>query len=193
MRRKSIGATSQAFHEPMSTGAFLEFLTGLRGPDLGPGPAAEMLERRRGTPPLMGYPGFVSLQVPTSEAAVSGSHQEFAKNRHMGKGARRLVTRAPSPRGPGPKLLWRPGPQAPGAWIPPLSPVDFLQAEFLTSCCVSNPCTITPNPLTLGGVGWFPKATVPPTPPHFGQGRKEEGFHPLRLRQPSNTPPKVGG
>ena len=27
MRRKSIGATSQAFHEPMSTGAFLEFLT----------------------------------------------------------------------------------------------------------------------------------------------------------------------
>ena len=34
---------------------------------------------------------------------------------------------------------WRPGPQAPGAWIPPLSPVDFLQAKFLTSCCVSNP------------------------------------------------------
>ena len=31
MRRKSIGATSQAFHEPMSTGAFLEFLTGMQG------------------------------------------------------------------------------------------------------------------------------------------------------------------
>ena len=31
---------------------------------------------------------------------------------------------------------WRPGPQAPGAWIPPLSP--------LTSC---KPATITPNPL----------------------------------------------
>ena len=30
MRRKSIGATSQAFHEPMSTGAFLEFLTGMQ-------------------------------------------------------------------------------------------------------------------------------------------------------------------
>ena len=55
MRRKSIGATSQAFHEPMSTGAFLEFLTrrlpGCRAQGLlarflvGPAPAAEMLER----------------------------------------------------------------------------------------------------------------------------------------------------
>ena len=33
-------------------------------------------------------------------------------------------------------------------------------------------------------------------PPGLGAGparRKEEGFHPLHLRQPSNTPPKVGG
>ena len=35
MRRKSIGATSQAFHEPMSTGAFLEFLTRLGCRDAG--------------------------------------------------------------------------------------------------------------------------------------------------------------
>ena len=33
----------------------------------------------------------------------------------------------------------------------------------------------------------------PPHPPPAFRGRKEEGFHPLRLRQPSNTPPKVGG
>ena len=46
----------------------------------------------------------------------------------------------PKPWGPGPQAPWRPGPQAPGAWIPPLSPVHFLQAEFLTFCCVSNPC-----------------------------------------------------
>ena len=52
MRRKSIGATSQAFHEPMSTGAFLEFLTGMQGwlvgqvfRGLGPGPAAESEDR----------------------------------------------------------------------------------------------------------------------------------------------------
>ena len=55
MRRKSIGATSQAFHEPMSTGAFLEFLTRLGCRDAGLrgllarlpgawGPAAEMRE-----------------------------------------------------------------------------------------------------------------------------------------------------
>ena len=48
MRRKSIGATSQAFHEPMSTGAFLEFLTGMQGsgacwPGLqGRGPAQQL-------------------------------------------------------------------------------------------------------------------------------------------------------
>ena len=35
MRRTSIGATSQAFHEPMSTGAFLEFLTRLGCRDAG--------------------------------------------------------------------------------------------------------------------------------------------------------------
>ena len=35
MRRKSIGATSQAFHEPMSTGAFLEFLRRLGCRDAG--------------------------------------------------------------------------------------------------------------------------------------------------------------
>ena len=70
----------------------------------------------------------------------------------------------PKPWGPGPQAPWRPGPQAPGAWIPPLSPVDFLQAKFLTSCCVlkfmGQNATITPNPLTLGGVGWFSKAEL---------------------------------
>ena len=35
MRRKSIGATSQAFHEPMSTGAFVEFLMRLGCRDAG--------------------------------------------------------------------------------------------------------------------------------------------------------------
>ena len=37
------------------------------------------------------------------------------------------------------------------------------------------------------------KPGYPPYPPPPPFGRKEEGFHPLRLRQPSNTPPKVGG
>ena len=48
--------------------------------------------------------------------------RRFAKNRNL-----RGLPQAPG--GPGPKP-WRPGPQAPGAWIPPLLPVDFLQAEL---------------------------------------------------------------
>ena len=35
--------------------------------------------------------------------------------------------------GPGPQAPWRPGPQAPEAWIPPLSPVDFLRQDFVAS------------------------------------------------------------
>ena len=64
--------------------------------------------------------------------------RRFAKKSYLwGKGPRPLVGRAPSPGGPGPKppgdLAHRP--LGPGS---PLSPVDFLQAKFLTSCCVSN-------------------------------------------------------
>ena len=47
---------------------------------------------------------------------------------------RQAPTRRPKVLEPGPQAPWRPGPQAPEAWIPPLSPVDFLQTEFLTSC-----------------------------------------------------------
>ena len=43
----------------------------------------------------------------------------------------------PKPWGPGPQAPWRPGPQAPGSWIPPLSPVDFLQ--FVASKRYHNP------------------------------------------------------
>ena len=66
--------------------------------------------------------------------------------------------------GPLPLETW---PTGPGAWIPPLSPLNFLQTESLA--CGANPwvrvskpqaATITPNPLTLGGVGWFPKAEL---------------------------------
>ena len=61
MRRKSIGATSQAFHEPMSTGAFLEFLTGMQGSGacwpglqgLGARPSGRNAGVKTGTPPLM--------------------------------------------------------------------------------------------------------------------------------------------
>ena len=58
--------------------------------------------------------------------------RRFAKNRNL----RGLVwgKRPQAAGGPGPKP-WGPGDLAhrPLAWIPPLSPVDFLQTEFLTS------------------------------------------------------------
>ena len=99
MRRKSIGATSQAFHEPMSTGAFLEFLTrlgcrdaGLRGLGLGPGLAAEMLERRR--------------DWDCSQAVrVAGSRRQGP----VGQVFRGLGARAPR--------AWGPAHQGPGAFF----------------------------------------------------------------------------
>ena len=78
---------------------------------------------------------------------------------------------------PGP---WWAGPQALGARAPspletwptgpwgldPATLTDFLQAKFDFLLRLkpigsgSQNATITPNPLTLGGVGWFPKAEL---------------------------------
>ena len=71
--------------------------------------------------------------------------------------------RAPSPGGPGPKP---PGDLAHRPLRPGSRHSHQLTSCFLTSCCVSNPWvrvskrTITPSPLTLGGLGWFPKAEL---------------------------------
>ena len=81
----------------------------------------------------------------------------------VGKRPRPLVGRAPSPGGPGPKP---PGDLA----HRPLGP-GSRHSHRLTSCKPnfllrlkpmggSQNATITPNPLTLGGVGWFPKAEL---------------------------------
>ena len=80
----------------------------------------------------------------------------------VAKGPKPLVGRAPSPGGPGPKP---PGDLA----HRPLRPGSrhSLQAKFLTSLAASQThgsgsqnATITPSPLTLGGLGWFPKAEL---------------------------------
>ena len=62
------------------------------------------------------YPGFVSLQVPTSEAAVSADTHAFAR---LPRGGLRKIVIC----GARPLVGW--------AWIPPLSPVDFLQGFLL--------------------------------------------------------------
>ena len=109
-----------------------------------------------------GYPGFVSFQVPTSEAPVSADTHAFArlppgrlrKNRNL-RGLGGFCGEAPGP--------WRAGPQALGARAP--SPLETwptgpwgLDPAFLTSCCVKR--VRVSKPLTLGGVGWFPKAEL---------------------------------
>ena len=100
------------------------------------------------------------VQVPTSEAAVSADTHAFArlppgglrKNRNWrglggflwGKGPRPLAGRAPSPGGPGPKP---PGDLA----HRPLGP-GSRHSHWLTPH--------NPQSLTLGGVGWCPKAEL---------------------------------
>ena len=131
MRRKSIGATSQAFHEPMSTGAFLEFLTGCRA--LGPGPAAEMLERRR--EPRLSWnctarygsvlrPGPMGLRQEVKNLVCRKSTVRVAGSRPqgpVGQVSRGLGARAPR--------AWGPAHQGPGAFSPQktnLSNYDFF-------------------------------------------------------------------
>ena len=79
--------------------------------------------------------------------------RRFAENRNF-CGGKRPCCAAPSPGGLGPKP-WRPGPQAPGAWTATLTGSLLLVASQ-----THGSATITPNPLTLGGVGWFPRAEL---------------------------------
>ena len=112
MRRKSIGATSQAFHEPMSTGAFLEFLTrlgcrdaGLRGllarfPELG----ARQSGAKTGTPPL------------SRDCSLSNiPQQNLGCRKSTGESG---GIQAPGACGPGLQGAWGPGPQGLGPGPP---------------------------------------------------------------------------
>ena len=94
-----------------------------------------------------------------------------------GEGENPLPFSLTAGKGPGP---WWAGPQALGARAPspletwptgpwgldPATLTDFLQAKFNFLLRLkpigsgSQNATITPNPLTLGGVGWFPKAEL---------------------------------
>ena len=65
-------------------------------------------------------------------------------------------------RAPSPLETWPTGPWG----LDPATLTDFLQAKFNFLLRLkpigsgSQNATITPNPLTLGGVGWFPKAEL---------------------------------
>ena len=147
MRRKSIGATSQAFHEPMSTGAR-------------PWGRAQQLKcwSENGNPASHGTVGQVS---------------------------RGLGARAPR--------AWGPAHQGPGAFSPqkPPKPLKLRFFRKRSGGSLAKAWVSAETAASEVGTWRETKPGYPPTPPP-PTPRKEEGFHPLRLRQPSNTPPKVG-
>ena len=154
MRRKSIGATSQAFHEPMSTGAFLEFLTGMQGSGqvfrgLGPG-AAEMLERRRNP----ASHGTVQLRLRKPSKAPQGQRtggygsvlrpgpMGLRRNKKLKLGLQEVLVRVAGSRPQGPvgqvsrglgaraPRAWGPARQGPGAFSPQKPHQTFTLSAF---------------------------------------------------------------
>ena len=97
--------------------------------------------------------------------------RRFAKNRNLRGLGGFCGEKAPGPEWAGPQALEARAPSPLETWPTGpwgLHPATFTVPEFLTSCGanswvrVSKPwaATITPNPLTSGGVGWFPKAEL---------------------------------
>ena len=172
------GATSQAFHEPMSTGAFLEFLTRLGCQGSGAcwpglqGLGAEMLERRR--EPCLSCdckaPPSETIQCPPRSADWGRTH-EFALQEVKNS----VCSKSTGERG---------GIQAPGACGPGLA--FSLFANLLRGCRLTAASVGTWRETKPG----YPPPLPHPPPAFWGCKGEKEGFHPLRLRQPSNTPPK---
>ena len=122
MRRKSIGATSQAFHEPMSTGAFLEFLTGMQGSEArftgawGP-PQRLKCWSEDGNPASH---GTVQLRLRKPSNAPQGQRiGGYGSNKVKNLACRKSVRVAGSrPQGPVGQVSRGLGARAPRAWGP---------------------------------------------------------------------------
>ena len=105
-------------------------------------------------------------------------------------GPRGLWARSPGAWGRAPRA-WGPAQQGPGAFFPTKT-TPF--ANLLAGAWRRRGCRLK-RLLRRWGPGGkrsrdtppTPPPPAPPPPPFWGC------FHPLRLRQPSNTPPKVGG
>ena len=103
----------------------------------------------------------------------------------VGQVSRGLGARAPR--------AWGPAHQGPGAF----SPQKTTQTSQITifrkppGGSLAKAWVSAETAASEVGTWRETKPGYPPYPPP--PPRKEEGFHPLRLRQPSNTPPKVGG
>ena len=133
----------------------------------------------------------------------------------MGLRGKKLKTRlhgesggiqAPGACGPGLQGAWGPGPQGLGPATRGLGPFPHKNQTSqitifrkppggsLAKAWVSAETAASEVGTWRETKPGYPPYPPPPSHPFLGlEGRKEEGFHPLRLRQPSNTPPKVGG
>ena len=134
MRRKSIGATRQAFHEPMSTGAFLEFLTGMQGSGAC-------------------WPGFQGLGARPEVKNLACRKSTGESGGIQASGACGPGLQGAS--GPGPQGL---GPGPPGAWgVFPTKTTKPLKLRFFRKppggSLPDNPPTPPPPPATAPVLG----------------------------------------
>ena len=185
MRRKSIGATSQV-HEPMSTGAFLEFLTRLGCRDAGLRPAA---------PPALH--GTIKLRLRKPSNAPQGQRIKTQQVENLVSTSQSGI-QAPGACGPGLQGAWGPGPQGLGPGPPgagafsPQKPPKPLKLRFFASLLVGawrrRGCRLKRLLRRWGPGGKRSRDTppYPPPPPHFKGERKRVftlsafGNHPTR-------------
>ena len=170
---------------------------------------AEMLERRR--EPRLSWnctaPPSETIQRPPRSADWVATQQEV-KNLACRKSVRVAGSRPQGPvgqvsRGLGARAprAWGPAHQGPGAFSPQKPPkpsnYDFF-ANLLAGAWRRRGCRLK-RLLRRWGPGGKRSRDTPPTPPptpppaFWGCKGERKRVHPLRLRQPSNTPPKVGG
>ena len=142
MRRKSIGATSQAFHEPMSTRAFLEFLTRLGCRDAG---LRGLLARS--PKPCPAQPRLLWLG-----SQPSGGIQAPEP---VGQVSRGLGARAPR--------AWGPARQGPGPFSHKPLKLRFF-AKVLVGAWRRRGCRLK-RLLRRWGPGGKRSRDIPPTPP----------------------------
>ena len=89
---------------------------------------------------------------------------------------------APGACGPGFQGAWGPGPQGLGP-----GPNHPLKLRFFANLLLAETAASDVGTWRETKPG-YPPLPPPSPPPRFGE--KGKGFHPLRLRQPSNTPPQ---
>ena len=202
MRRKSIGATSQAFHEPMSTGAFLEFLTGMQGSGAW-GPAQRLkCWSEDGNPASH---GTVQLRLRKPSNALQGQrigiYGSVLRPGPMGlRRNKKLKTWLAGSqwRDPGPRGLWARspgglGPGPPGAWGLFPTKTTTSQITIFSQMGGASAETAASEVGTWRETkpGYAPYPPPPPPPPNvLGLWGRGGGFHPLRFGNHPTRPPR---